>query len=121
MHVTTQACPRCGDAKTRRSPRRTSDGILRVLFYKSYRCRECHYRFWVLNPLCLVLFGGIILVIAIIVGGIGLSSNEQKAVGTSAEAITNNQIKKLTENGDVEAQLQGGLHYILVNKSIKDD
>ena len=115
------ACPQCGNAKTRRSSTKTSDGTLRILFYKSYRCRGCRYRFWVVNPLRMVLFGGIILIIAIIVGGMWLSSNEQKTVGGSAEAITNDQIKKLAEKGDAEAELQMGLHHILVNKGVKDD
>ncbi|MDD5322305.1 MAG: transporter substrate-binding domain-containing protein [Methylococcales bacterium] len=115
VHVTTQDCPRCGDAKTRRSSRRTGDGILRILFCKSYRCRECHYRFWVLDPLRLVLFGGIVVLIAIIVGGTPFSFSQQMTIGPSTEAITNNQIKKLTEKGNSEAELQSGLHYILVN------
>ncbi|MFZ2169030.1 MAG: hypothetical protein WAW61_05270, partial [Methylococcaceae bacterium] len=70
----TNTCPRCGDAKTRKSPARMNDGILRILFYKSYRCRECRYRFWVLNPLRLILLGGIMLAIAIIIGGLPFST-----------------------------------------------
>lgn len=117
--IASQVCPRCGDAKTRRSSRRTTDGILRILFCKSYRCRECRYRFWVVNPLRLVLFGCMLLIIAIIVGGMPFSSNKEKTVAPSAEAITNNQIKKLTEKDDAEAGLQGGLYYILGNKEWK--
>ena len=71
-----QACPRCGDEKTRRSPSRKGDGILRILFCKAYRCRECYYRFWVVNPVRLVLFGAIILIIAIFIGGMPFSSSE---------------------------------------------
>jgi len=71
-----QACPRCGDEKTRRSSARKGDGILRILFYNAYRCRECYYRFWVVNPVRLVLAGAMILIIAIFVGVLPFSSSE---------------------------------------------
>ena len=119
--ISRQACPRCGSANTRKSSRRTSDRILRILFYKSYRCRKCHYRFWMVNPSRLALFGGVILIIAIIVGRMWLSSSQQTTVGSSTEAINNNQIENPTVKGDAEAELQGGLHYILTNKGIKDN
>jgi len=37
------ACPQCGNAKTRRSSTKTSDGTLRILFYKSYSPRILSY------------------------------------------------------------------------------
>jgi hypothetical protein len=119
--ITVQACPRCGSAKTRRSLRRSNDGILRILFYKAYRCRKCHFRFWMVNPLRLVLIGGMTLIVALIVGRMWFSTSQQTAFGSSVEAVTNKQIERLTEEVDAEAELHDGLHYILTNKGIKDN
>jgi PAS domain S-box-containing protein len=87
----TQTCPRCGGAKTGRSSTRKRDGVLRILFYKSYRCRECYYRFWLVAPLRLVLFGFIILLISIIVGGPPFSPNKQKTADSIGETVIINK------------------------------
>ncbi|MDD5460340.1 MAG: transporter substrate-binding domain-containing protein [Methylococcales bacterium] len=76
LSITPQICPRCGDENTRKSMIKKDDGILRILFFESYRCRECFYRFWVLNRLRLALFGAAILILSIILGGMPFFSDK---------------------------------------------
>ena len=105
--IVIRACPRCGNGKTRRSLTKTSDGLLNSLFRKSYRCQACRYRFWVMNPLRLVLIVGIILALVPVFGVVWMVFNKQPAVAT----VFHDQIKSLAEKGDAEAELQMGLRY----------
>lgn len=119
--ISTRACPRCGNGKTRRSSTKTSDGVLNVLFRKSYRCQECRYRFWVVNPLRLVLLAGIMLLLIPVLGVVWMAVNQQTKVVSSVETVSNDQIKSLAEKGDAEAELQMGLRYTSIAWGIKDD
>jgi hypothetical protein len=119
--VATRACPRCGNGKTRRSLKKTSDGLLNVWFCKSYRCLECRYRFWVMNPLRLVLLAGIILVLVPVFGALWMAFRQQPAVATTAQTVSHDSIESLAEKGDAEAELKMGLRYTSIAWGIRDD
>jgi uncharacterized protein len=115
------ACPRCGNGKTRISSTKESDGLLNSLFRKSYRCQICRHRFWVMNPLRLVLIAGILLVLVPVFGVVWIVFNKQPAVANSAQIESHDQIKSLAEKGDAEAELQMGLRYSSSAWGVKDD
>jgi len=115
--ISIPVCPRCGNGETRRSLTKTSDGLLNSLFRLSYRCQACRYRFWVMNPLRLVLIVGIIIVLVPVFGVVWMVFNKQPAVANSAQTVFRDQIKSLAEKGDAEAELQMGLRY----RSIADE
>jgi uncharacterized protein len=119
--VAMRTCPQCGDRKIRRSLTHTDDGLLKILFCKSYRCSTCRYRFWVINPFRLVLLTGIILVLIPVFGALWMSSHQQPDVVDSTQTVSNDQIKSLAEKGDAEAELKMGLRHTSIAWGVKDD
>jgi hypothetical protein len=119
--IATRACPRCGNGKTRRSSKKLNDRLLNILFRKSYRCQACRYRFWVMNPLRLVLITGIILFLIPLFGLLWMSFHQQPAVVNFAQTVSYDQIKILAEKGDAEAELKIGLRYTSIARGVKDD
>ena len=116
-----QACPRCGNASTRRSLKKINDGLLKILFCKFYRCNECRYRFSVMNPMRMVLLSGIVLVLIFVIGALWMGFNEQAAVADSAQTVADDPIKSLAEQGDAESELKMGLRYASIAWGVKDD
>ena len=119
--MATRACPRCGNGKTRRSSTKTSDGLLSILFCKFYRCQGCRYRFWVLNPIRLVWFTGIIVLLVPIFGAVWMDSNQGTKVVKPVETVSYDQIKDLAEKGDAEAELKMGLRHTSIARGVKND
>ena len=120
--VAIRTCPECGDKKIRKSSTHTSDGLLKILFCKAYRCSTCRYRFWEFNPLRLVFFMGILILLIPVFVSLWISFHQQPVVvATSVQAPSNDQIKSLAEKGDAEAELQMGLRYLSIAWGIKDD
>ncbi len=119
--VATRACPQCGNEKARRSLTKTSDGLLRILFCKPYRCQACRFRFWVLNPMRLVWCAGVIALLIPIFGALWMAFNEQPKVVSPVETVSHDQIKHLVENGDAEAELKMGLRYTSMARGVKND
>lgn len=119
--IAARVCPRCGNGKTRRSTTKTSDHLLKVLFYESYRCQACRYRFPVLNPLRLIWFTGIAVLLIPILGATWMASNEGATVAKPAEVVYHDQIKELAEKGDAEAELKMGLRHTSIVRGVKKD
>jgi hypothetical protein len=119
--VATPVCPQCGNEKVRRSLTKTSDWLLRILFCKSYRCQICRFRFWVLNPIRLVLCAGICVLLIPIFGAVWMASNEKPIVVSPVETVSQDQIKQLAENGNAEAELKMGLRYTSIARGVKND
>ena len=115
-----QACPRCGSAEAR-SSRQTSGSMLKLLFYKPYRCHVCRFRFWVLSPLRLLLHGGIVLVLIAVLGALWMGFKQEDVADLAKTAVASDSIKNLAEQGDAEAELQMGLRYTSNAWGIKDD
>jgi len=119
--VTTPVCPQCGNEKVRRSSTKTSDWLLRILFCKSYRCQICRFRFWVLNPIRLVLCAGISVLFIPFFGAAWMAFNEQPKIVIPVETVSHDQIKQLAENGNAEAELKMGLRYTSMARGVKND
>lgn len=115
--VDTRVCPRCGSEKIRRSFKKVNDGLLKVLFCKFYRCHECRYRYWVMDPMRLVYCTGILLLLIPILGAVWMSINQQPELVSPVEIVSQDQIKNLAEKGDPEAELKMALRH----RGIKDE
>ena len=60
-----KTCPSCKSFNARRSTVRTSENMLRYVFFSPYRCRDCRTRFWVLSRnsyYAVGIFGMLVLV-----------------------------------------------------------
>ena len=119
--IATQVCLRCGNGKTRRSPTKSRDSLLNNVFFKSYRCQVCRFRFSVLNPLRLIWVMGILILFIPILGAVWMASNEGQKVVMPVEAVHYDQIKDLAEKGDANAELKMGLRHSSIARGVKND
>ncbi len=115
------ACPRCGNGKTRRSSKKISDRLLNLLFYRAYRCQACRFRFWVMNPLRLVFFIGIMLLFIPVFGALWMTFNQGAKAVSPVETFSRDQMKSLAEKGNAEAELQMGLRHTSAARGVKND
>lgn len=120
--IAIQACPRCGNGKTRCSPARSRDSLFNSWFCKSYRCQTCRHRFWVARPLRLIIIAGILLLLIPVAEVVWMETVvQQPEMVTPVEAASHDQIKSLAEKGDAEAELQMGLRHTSIAWGMKDD
>lgn len=120
--IDTITCPQCGDENTRySSPHYSRDNLFRILLYKPYRCRVCHFRFWVARPSIWILLTGILFILVIISGTLWITTRETTPSGQFTENFDYGQIKDRAMKGDAEAELQMGLQYAEGNGVIKND
>lgn len=112
-----QACPHCGDTRSRKSSLYLRDGLFKALFYTPYRCRECHHRFWVINPLKPVM---LVLLAGLSVAAIGWLK-QQGGVPTPSPEAAYSQALERAHKGEAEAELQMGLRYAEGDGVIKND
>ena len=89
-----------------------------MLFYTPYRCRKCHFRFWVSNPLKPFLLAGILGFG--ILGSWWLANREQTPVDRLTETAYG-QVGTRASKGDADAELQMGLRYAEGDGVIKND
>jgi len=75
----------------------------------------------VLNPIRLVWFTGIIVLLIPVFGAVWMSSKEQPKAVRPVEAVSHDQIKDLAEKGDAEAELKMGLRYTSIARGVKND
>lgn len=111
-------CPQCGKAAARTSALHASDGLLRVLFYRPYRCRGCRFRFWQVNLLKPVLLLGVVG-LALFVGW--WMPKEDTAISASTSNQKHGQIAVRAAEGDAEAELMMGMRYADGNGVIKNE
>lgn len=112
-----RTCPQCGSDKIRSGTLHAHDGIRKLLFYTPLRCRDCHHRFWTVNPfkpaLMLAGVGALIGVTAWLTtdrhDGLPLAQAPVSVPHTRAEA------------GDAEAQLQMGMRYATGDGVVQND
>jgi uncharacterized protein len=116
-----RVCPRCGNAKIRKSLKKINDGLLKILFCKFYRCHECRYRFSVMDPMRLVYGTGIVLLLIPFLGAVWMDFNQQPEVASPVETVSHDQIKNLAEKGDPEAELKMALRHTSTARGVKDD
>ena len=116
-----QACPRCGNGDARLS-NQTSHSLLKVLFYKAYRCHSCYLRYCVLSPLRITAFAGIVLTLVFVFGVLWMDSSQQADAANSAQTVvTEDPLISLAEQGDAEAELKMGLRYASIAWGGEDD
>jgi hypothetical protein len=118
--IAEQICPRCGNGKIRKSSMRKGGGVINILFRDPYRCQLCSYRFWMLNPLRLLILAGILLVLIPISGALWMSANEQP-LPQFLSTDSPEEIKRLADKGDVNAELQMGLYHSSLTWGSRDD
>ena len=112
-------CPQCGHASARKSTLHAADGISRALFYTSYRCRACRFRFWQVHPLKPVLLTGLVG-LALFVGWWIPKGELVRVTSPSAES-SYSQVATRAVRGDAEAELLMGLRYAEGNGVIKNE
>lgn len=112
-----RVCPHCGDARSRKSSIYLRDGLVKALFYTPYRCRECHHRFWLVNPLKPVV---VMLVAGLSAAAVGWLSHRDAARPVVADRGFAEVLAR-AERGDAEAELQMGLRYAEGDGVIKND
>ena len=100
-------CPQCGSDKIRSGTLHAHDGVRKLLLYKPLRCRDCHHRYWALDPIkpALLLIGVVALI-----GATAWFSTGQHGSLPAAQAPASVPHSR-AESGDAEAQLQLGMRY----------
>lgn len=88
---------------------------------KAYRCQACRYRFWVLNPLRLVVCTGILLLLIPVFVAVWMAYNQSPKAVSPVETVFNDQTKSLAEKGDADAELQMGLRHTSHARGVKND
>jgi hypothetical protein len=99
-------CPQCGSDNIRRGSLHAHNGVRRLLLQTPLRCRDCHHRFWVFNPLKPLLL--MAAVIALVGGTAWLALDPLESPTALAPASLPHA---RAEQGDAEAQLQLGMRY----------
>ncbi len=110
-------CPQCGSNKIRSAKLHAYDGIRRMVLYTPLRCRDCHHRFWVFNPVkpvLLVLAGGVLVGTTV---WFATPQDTVKPVGETFVQVPHEQAAK----GDADAQLALGMRYLEGDGVIKNE
>lgn len=100
-------CPQCGSDKIRGAKLHAYDGLRRMVLYTPLRCRDCHHRFWVLNPVKPVL---------LFLAGAGLIAitawfAAPHDAGRSPDTAPTHPPHERAAKGDPDAQLALGMRY----------
>lgn len=126
----TLRCPACRSDSIRRSHLRSKDGVFRALLFGSYRCRNCHQRFFRLARGPWIGAAIVVLSVGAIALGWSLGSmytspaaESEPMISQAAEpsidaeapmravVIADDAIAALADQGDAKAQLQLGMAY----------
>ncbi len=110
-------CPQCGSDKIRSGSLHAHDGVRRLLLHTPLRCRTCHHRFWVANPLKPLL---LLTAVGALVGVTAWLVLDQHAPMPAAQAPASMPHAR-AEQGDAEAQLRLGMRYAEGDGVIQND
>jgi len=113
----TRTCPQCGSDKIRGAKLHAYDGIRRMTLYSPLRCRECHHRFWMLNPakpILLLLAGGVLIAATM---WLATPPAHVESANAPPERVPHERAAK----GDPDAQLALGLRYLEGDGVIKNE
>jgi TPR repeat protein len=113
-------CPQCQATELRLS-RRSSNHLLRQLFYSPYRCNACHFSFWTLSFFKLFLGGVAVLVVIFVAMILVLEYKHNEVAINSENKAFDDSLLNLAQQGDAKAQLKMGLRYALSPWNTKDD
>ncbi len=112
-----RTCPQCGSPKLRSARLHAYDGIRRMVLFTPLRCRECHHRFWMFNPLkplLLVLVAG-----ALVAATVWFAQPGSIATLPQLESVRDPHTH--AASGDANAQLALGIRYQEGDGVIKND
>jgi len=109
-------CPQCGNDKIRSGSLHAHDGMRRLLLQTPLRCRKCHHRFWVANPLKPLL---LLTAVGALVGVTAWLALDQH-VSMPAQ-VPASMPHARAKQGDAEAQLQMGMRYAEGDGVIQND
>lgn len=110
-------CPKCGSDRVRSASLHAYDGIRHMLLHTPLRCRKCHHRFWVLNPLKPL---ALIATVGALVGVTAWFALDQQGSAPVAKAPSSLPHARAAA-GDAEAQLQLGLSYAEGDGVVQND
>lgn len=114
-----QTCPRCSQPEVRKSILHSSDRLVRKFFYRPYRCRICHLRFWQVSSLKVALFA-VVIGPAIILAILWAATSDSLITERLAEAQMIDTTSKDPTDNDAEAELQMGLSHLIGDGVAKD-
>lgn len=109
-------CPKCGSDRVRSGTLHAHDGLRNLLLHSPLRCRECHHRFWVFNPLKPLL---LLLGIGALIGLTAWLTFDQHALPVAR--VSSPLPHDRAAQGDAEAQLQLGMRYAEGDGVIQND
>ncbi|HQS98907.1 MAG: hypothetical protein B7Y26_02200 [Hydrogenophilales bacterium 16-64-46] len=112
-----RTCPQCGSPKLRSARLHAHDGLRRMLLFTPLRCRDCHHRFWMFNPvkpLLLLLLGGALI-------GATVWLARPGSIDALTELEPAGDPHTLAASGDADAQLTLGIRYQEGDGVIKND
>ena len=110
-------CPECGSDKVRRGTLHAHNGVRKLLLHTPLRCRACHHRFWVFNPLKpLLLLAGVAALIGV-TAWLALDRHDPLPVAQAPAAVPHTR----AEAGEAEAQLQLGIRYATGDGLVQND
>lgn len=112
-----RTCPQCGSPKLRSARLHAYDGIRRMVLFTPLRCRECHHRFWMFNPLkplLLLVVGG-----ALVGATVWFAQPDNIATLPQLEPVRDPHTH--AASGDANAQLALGIRYQEGDGVIKND
>jgi hypothetical protein len=112
-----KVCPHCGSGQVRGSSPHASDGLTRLLFYKSMRCHKCKRRYWLksrIKPFVLAL------VVLIGLGMVVRRMSGQPSTPAMAEISPQDALYQRAKKGDAQAELEMGIRYAQGDGFIKN-
>ncbi|HYP67880.1 MAG TPA: tetratricopeptide repeat protein [Thiobacillaceae bacterium] len=112
-----KVCPHCGSGQVRRSSARASDGLRRLVLYRSMRCHQCKRRFWLKSRAKPVALGLIVLI------GLGMvvrQLNGQPGRPVMTEVSSQDALYQRAKRGDPQAELEMGMRYAQGDGFIKN-
>lgn len=112
-----RTCPRCGSDKIRRGTLHAHDGIRKLLLQTPLRCRACHERFWVFNPLKPLMLAGTAAALVAVTAWLALEQHAGLPVTDAPASLPHAR----AEAGDANAQLTLGLRYAAGNGVVQND
>ena len=110
-------CPQCGSDQVRNGSLHAHDGVRKLLLHTPLRCRNCHHRFWVFNPLKPLLLMAAVIALMGVTAWLALDPHTAVPAALAPASLPHARAKQ----GDPEAQLQLGLRYAAGDGVIQND
>jgi hypothetical protein len=110
-------CPQCGSDQVRSGSLHAHDGVRKLLLHTPLRCRNCHHRFWVFNPLKPLLLMAAVIALVGLTAWLAIDPHTAVPPALAPSSLPHAR----AEQGDPEAQLQLGMRYATGDGVIQND